>query len=480
MSWPSHLNTGGRHAQLTLGAAAVLLLGPAWLLAVDAGRHDGLGRAIALGVSITLAVEGLFLIFRYGSQRVGSSLFTIAFYAMTALVLRLNSPDLKSPATHAMLGGVLLVPVAMFVRRELAATGSNSRHIKLLISQLLARRVWPEKFDEYRSCPLIKALREAVRENAGPALPLLAHDDVRMQMAILTALEFHTGWGDGQAEVVLQRAISTNQPAVRAAALLALANVTRSRHVQSLLPFLTAPSLEVRNAATIAVLWDAPNRWADVRGQIRAALAAPHAAKDGPLPCSGMLPPAALDDLVNWAVEAGPVGKRSTLTLVRHCKKAIQEDGSPQAIARVTRLVDNSKVPAAIRVELAHRLQSADVFPPDLGQRLIGPAHPTMLRVLAAGAVLHDHFDPSAVEVLREAAQQPNREITLAAANLIQKYLGVDLGLAVGGALPAVNSREAAEIARRVQKWASERGSQSATETPAEAIVLPTTDAAYF
>src|SRR5262245_17489067 len=110
MSWPSHINPVGRHGQTALGAVAILLLAPAWILAVDAGRHDGVARAISLGVSITLAVEGLFLIFRYGSHRVGSSLFTIAFYAMAALVLRFNSPDLSSPSTHTKLGAVLLVP----------------------------------------------------------------------------------------------------------------------------------------------------------------------------------------------------------------------------------------------------------------------------------------------------------------------------------------------------------------------------------
>ena len=137
------------------------------------------------------------------------------------------------------------------------------------------------------------------------------------------------------------------------------------------------------------------------------------------------------------------------------------------------------KSPPAIRVELAHRLQSADAFPIAVAAELLGPANPTMLRVLAAGAVLHDHFNPDAVEVLREAAKQPNREITLAAASLVQKFVGVDLGLAVGGQLPATNSREAAEITRRVQKWANDPGSQVDAETPADADI-PVADAAYF
>jgi hypothetical protein len=102
-----------------------------------------------------------------------------------------------------------------------------------------------------------------------------------------------------------------------------------------------------------------------------------------------------------------------------------------------------------------------------------------MLRVLAAGAVLSRRGDPRAVEVLREAARQPNREIALAAASIVQKYLSLDMGLPVGAALPATNSREAADVTRRVLKWATEPGSQFGVETPSDAVI-PAPDAAYF
>jgi hypothetical protein len=111
--------------------------------------------------------------------------------------------------------------------------------------------------------------------------------------------------------------------------------------------------------------------------------------------------------------------------------------------------------------------------------RLLGPAQPTMLRLLAAGAVLSHCRDPLAVEVLREAGRQPNREIALAAGQMIQKYLGVDMGLPVGGQKPAANSREAAEVARNVLRWASEPPAQSMAETPPDAAI-PVSDAAFF
>ena len=479
MTWPSQMAPATRKSGAASLISTVLLIGPAALLGLAAGRTDGLPRSVDAGVAVTLGLEGLFLAIRYGPERAAASTFTLVFYWIAAAVLRFDAANFRTIDTHLSLAVLFLVPTGLFIRRELAATGGNARRVKILIRQLLARPDWPITFAIYRDCPQIKALRDGLRDDAAPALPLLAHDDVRVQVAVLTALEFHQGWRKGQVEAVLQRALYCDEPAVRAAAVLALACVTKPRHLQGLLPFLRDSAAEVRRAAGMAVLWDAGRRWPDIRGQVRQALAAAHAAKDGPLPCSAALPPAALTDLVRWSAEAGPVGKRSTLTLVRHCHKAIQEDGSADAIGRVLGLVADPEVPAALRVELAHRLQQADAFPPEFGARLLGAGNPTMLRVLAAGAVLSRRADPRAVDVLRQAARQPNREIALAAASIVQRYLSVDMGLPVGAALPSVHSREAADVTRRVLKWATAPDSQSGADTPSDAVI-PAPGAAYF
>jgi HEAT repeat protein len=459
--------------------AAAILLGPAVLLGSAAVRTDGLARSVAAGVAVTLALEAIFVIVRYGSHRAAGSLFLFAFYGVAAAVLRFTAHDFSAPATHLNLSVSLLVPVGLFIRRELTATGGNARRVKFLVRQLLTRKDWPVSFAVYRDCPRIRALGDGLRDNAAPALPLLAHDDVRIQVAVLTALEFHPGWRKGQVEAVLQRANFSDEPAVRAAAALALANVAKPRHLQALGAFLRDPAAEVRRATAMALLWDAGPRWPEIRTQVRQGLAAPHAAKDGPLPCSAAFPPSALADLVAWSVESGPVGRRAMQTLVRHCQKAIHEDGSPEAIGRVAVLVADPQVPAGLRVEVAHRLQQADAFPPEVAQRLLGPAQPTMLRVLSAGAVLSRQPDPRAVEVLREAGRQPNREIALAAAAIVQRYLSVDMGLAVGADPPATTSREAADVTRRLLRWATtEAGSQSGLDTPSDAV--PASDAAYF
>jgi hypothetical protein len=459
--------------------AAALLLTPAVLLAVSSVRAEGLTRSVAVGVAVALALEGLFLIVRYGPQAATRSLFLITFYAVAALVLRFNAPDFNSAFTHSLLAASLLIPVTLFVRREVLATGGAERRARLIIRQLLARTDWPDSFALYRDDPLVRSLRHALGDDARPVLPLVAHADVRVQVAALAALEAFPCWRKGQAEAVLQRAQFSEEPAVRAAAVLALADVRKDRHLQGVLGFLRDSAEDVRRAAATAVLWDAANRWPLVRMHVRWALANQQAERDGPLPCSGALPPDAVADLVTWSAEAGVIGKRAGQTLIRHCKKAIIEDGSAAAISRVAALVENPKVPPALRVELGHRLQKADAFPPGVAARLLGTAHPTMLRLLAAGTVLAQRRDPLAIEVLREAGRQPNREIALAAAQMIQKYLSVDMGLPVGSQKPAPNSREAAEVARNVLRWASESPSQATAETPADAP-LPVSDAAYF
>lgn len=473
------MTTASRYAGPRLVLAGLLLFGPAALVGVSALGETGVNRSVAVGTCVALAVEAAFLLARFGAQRAAGSLFVLAFYGVAAAVLRLNTADFLSAAVHLNLAVSLLIPVGLFVRRELSVTGGNARRVKFLIRELLARKEWPTSYDVYRTCPRIRALREGLAENAAPALPLLTHDDVRIQVAVLTALEFHPTWRKDQVEVILQRAQTSTEPAVRTAAVLALAEVTKPRHLTDLVAFLRDPSAEVRRAAGMAVLWDAGPRWSTIRAEVRQALAAPHAAKDGALPCSGALPAAALADLASWSGESGLIGRRATQTVVRHCQKAIHEDGSPEAIARVVNLVTDNQVPAGLRVELAHQLQKADVFPPDVASRLLGPQQPTMLRLAAAGAVLSQRSEPRAIEVLREAGRQPNREIALAAAVIVQKYLSFDMGLPVGGQMPVVNSREAADVTRRVSKWATEAAAQAAVETPADAIIHAE-DAAYF
>ena len=62
----------------------------------------------------------------------------------------------------------------------------------------------------------------------------------------------------------------------------------------------------------------------------------------------------------------------------------------------------------------------------------------------------------AAVASLRDLARLPNREIALHTADVVQRRLGVDLGIGLGQPLPPVHSRQAADITRRVMHWANQ------------------------
>src|SRR5262249_5702821 len=62
---------------------------------------------------------------------------------------------------------------------------------------------------------------------------------------------------------------------------------------------------------------------------------------------------------------------------------------------------------------------------------------------------------PAAVTTLREIARKPNREIALAVAQIIQRRLGVDLGLNLQHP-PERHNPAAAEVTRPVMEGAAE------------------------
>src|SRR5947208_10901904 len=82
-------------------------------------------------------------------------------------------------------------------------------------------------------------------------------------------------------------------------------------------------------------------------------------------------------------------------------------------------------------------------------------AHPAPLRMLAADALLIEDPYPPAIETLRDVARMPNREIALLVAQIVQRRLGVDLGMNLNHP-PDLHTRQAAEVTRRVIQWATE------------------------
>src|SRR5438105_381542 len=100
MTWPSQMTPAARPPRPASLLAAALLLGPAVLVGATAVRADGLARSVAAGMAVTLGLEAVFVLVRFGAQRAAASLFVFAFYGVAAVVLRFNAPDFSSVATH--------------------------------------------------------------------------------------------------------------------------------------------------------------------------------------------------------------------------------------------------------------------------------------------------------------------------------------------------------------------------------------------
>ena len=97
-----------------------------------------------------------------------------------------------------------------------------------------------------------------------------------------------------------------------------------------------------------------------------------------------------------------------------------------------------------------HHLLTADLL-----DRLTNLDQPAPIRLFAAELMLRiNPHDPDGVDVLRGLARQPNREMALSVAAVLQNVLGVEMGLPPGE-LPSPMSKPAADVARRVLMWAN-------------------------
>jgi hypothetical protein len=354
---------------------------------------------------------------------------------------------------------LMLVPLGIFAVDILTTSGAPAlRRARLLAQRLANRKDWPADLSACRELPEVKALREAVHSDAAPALGLLEHGSLPVRVAALAALEFRKNWRAGQAEIVLDMAQKSAEPAIRAAAVCALANIDDRFLVETLANFLRDPSLKVRRAATEALLWDSEHRWSWIRHAVRQALADPAYQNDGPLQYKGeRLPGDAVEDLNAWAAEKGVLAVRAAHTLFVHYTGVFNEHQDDALIHDLKCQLTDPHAPPALRLELARLLQNYKKWDDGLLEQLLDSANPSSLRLMAAEALLTERENPNAVAALYDIAQLPNREIALATARVVQRCLGVDLGLPLGQSLPDIHSRQAAEVTRRVMMWAAQR-----------------------
>ncbi len=427
------------------------ILGFAALRAVDQTR-----LVLAIGAAFQLIVCVFsFFSSRSWRQPVTPSVITLYLIALGWFWISERSAD--DWFHHLAQALLLTIPLGVFAIQALTNSGAPARRrARILADRLANRKDWPADLAACRNLPEVKALREALHLDATPALNLLFSSVASVQMAVLAALEFHKNWRPGQADLVLRVAQRAKEPAIRAAAVSALANVDDRLILEALAGFLRDPSRDVRRAATESLLWESGRRWSWIRHSVRQALADPALEGDGPLQCEGQeLPADAIADLDGWASQKGLLAVRAVRTLGAHYRRVLNEQADDGLLKELQRRLDSPRTSPALRIELAQVLRTLGQWSDEQLHRLLDRANPAPLRLIGAEALLAKGPHDGAIATLYEVARLPNREIALATAEIVQRRLNVDLGLPLGQPLPALHTRQAAEITRRVMVWAN-------------------------
>jgi hypothetical protein len=438
---------------LRLGA----LLTPPVLLTGAMFRVDGDAASwLGVGVSIELVIAALLMIFyRSWSPPVGPMVLVCYVVALAWLWLSLPG-NWRDWYLHLVQALLVVAPLGVVAAFTLQQSGALLVHrARKLGMQLTERSNWPQDLQECRELPEVKAFREAIQFDPTPALCLLNHRRAEVRLCALAALEFRKLWRPGHAEAVLAALKREMVPQVRAAAVLALANVDDRLLVESVAESLRDPDPRVRRATADALFWNAERRWSWIRFHVRKAMADPALRHDGSLIREGQkLAQEAVHDLIAWTAEKGLIGTRAAQVLGVHFATALHEDPE-ETLAEVCRIVKDPHAPPVFRIELARVLAAQKAMDHPLREDLLDPANPAPLRLLAAEGLLDEGPHVRAIVCLREIARLPNRELSLATASVVQRCLGVDLGLAIGQPLPPVNSPRTVEVTRRLMAWAS-------------------------
>lgn len=450
------------HTLLPIIGRFTILLMPTAILVLASLRHPGGGNLMLwFGTAFQALVCILTFFNRRGrAQPLGPSVITLYLIALAWLWFGDGRDDWY---THLAKAVLLVIPVLVFAQQTLIESGAPAvRRARSLADRLASRKEWPNDLAACRALPEVKAFRAALAIDASPALAMLQHPRIEVRVAVLAALEFRRDWRPGQAELVLQTAQRAEQPAVRAAAVAALAYVDDRTLVEAIAQFLHDPSVEVRRAATEALFWDTEHRWNWVRFAVRRALADPLYQSDGALCHTGeLLTLEAVNELTAWCAEKGVLSQRAALTLAAHYSRALSEQPDTALVQALRAQLSDPHTPAVLRIELGRLLQYNQELEPELLEKMLDGGNPAPLRLIAVETLLAEHVneDPmrgTAVTALRDLARLPNREIALATADVIQRRLGVDLGLGLGQPLPPIHTRQAAEVTRRVMLWAAQ------------------------
>jgi hypothetical protein len=452
-------------------ARLVVLAMPGALLFVCSMRTTG-AAANLLGLGAVFQVLACSVAFRTRQgPRESLGTHAIVLYVIALSWLLLANAGSRDWFLQLVQACLLVVPLLLFARQCLRESGASAlRRARLLARRLLARRNWPAELQACRLLPEVRALRDALQIDASPAFPLLSDPRPQVRIAALAALEFRQNWRPHQPDVVLQLAQRAVEPEVRAAAINALANLNDRLIVEALAAFLCDASRLVRKSVAEALLWNTEEHWQWVRLAVHKALADPAGKDDGPLRHDGsVFISEAVTDLTAWAAEKGTLALRAALTLGAHYNQVLLLGGHA-VVADLRRVLSDVHAPVMLRLELARVLGQHRELDATVLRDMLSPSNPAPLRLIAVEELLQHGDSTEAVAALHDLARLPNREMALTIADVVQRRLGVDLGLPRERAYPPLHSRQAAEVARRVLVWATKQ------EAPLDESALPNED----
>jgi hypothetical protein len=440
----------------------VILLLPAALLGVAALRSnwDRPPWLLLAGLVFQLLICLLtFLSSQSWNQSIGPSIVTLY---LTAVAWLWFGDGVGDWFTHFSKGVLIGIPILVFGYQTLIESGAPiMRRAHGLAQRLENRQDWPTDLLQCRSLPEVKAFRATLTYDAAPALAMLKHPRLEVRVAALAALEFRKDWRPGQAELIMQIAQRAEEPAVRAAAVVALGNLDDRMMIETLAQFLNDPNREVRRAAVEALLWESERRWGWIRFAVRRTMSDPLFKDDGPLlPEGQLLMPEVVKDLTAWCAEKGLISARAAETLAAHYNRLMCEQADPTLVALIRQQLADPQTPAILRLELGRIMEVHQELDRELLEQLLDPGAPATLRLIACESILSHEKDAllkmAAVSGLKDLARLPNREIALGTADVVQRRLGVDLGIGLGQPLPPIASRQAADIIRRLAAWANQ------------------------
>jgi hypothetical protein len=438
-----------------------MLLLPILLLALAAFRaaKDGRPQTILwLGTLVQVLVSLLvFKSQRLGRSPLGSAMLVLYVIALSLLAVGHGMAGMSDWYPRYAQGVLFLVGTMFFAHLVIAESGVRDRYQACKMALALADRTqWPADLNHCRQMPEVKQFREALQGDPSPAFALLGHAFPEVRVAAFAALEGWREWQPGQPELLAEILQRSPEAGVKAAALRVLASVRDRPMVERLSMYFNDPAREVRQAAAELLRWSLAERWPWLRLAVRDALAHP-AQADGPLlPEGTQLPPEAIKDLKAWVAEKGLLSVRATWTLAAHYERCLAEHAEEKLLQELRHQLLDAHTPAVLRIELSQLMQRRQLFDKALLEKLLDPMNPAPLRVIAADALLAAGKHAGASTALRDVARMPNRDIALATADVVQRRLGVDLGLTPGQTLPPINSRPAADVTRRVMAWARE------------------------